>query len=119
MTIADGELTSIALCWRLERTDGAGVGLTSHDQAIVHEGVQYDPAPGMVPAAIKRSLGLQAGSGEVTGALSSDALDEHDLALGRWDDPLLPVRTVDHEEIAAPRGRAPASAARPRRRRTR
>ena len=30
MSIADGELTSLALCWRLERADGAGIALTSH-----------------------------------------------------------------------------------------
>ena len=57
--IADGELTSIALCWRVERADGAGIGLTSHDLALGKDGMSYEPTPGMLPAAITRSLGLE------------------------------------------------------------
>lgn len=33
MSIADGQLTSMALCWRLERCDGAGIALTSTSQS--------------------------------------------------------------------------------------
>ena len=84
-SIVEGVLTSVALCWRLERSDGAGLGLTSHDRPLGFAGVEYVPAPGIVPAAITRSLGLDPQSSEVAGALSSDALDEQDLALGRWD----------------------------------
>jgi uncharacterized phage protein (TIGR02218 family) len=85
MTIADGELTSLALCWRLERLDGAGIALTSHDEAVTSDGIRYEAAPGMTPAAVTRSIGLEPHSGEAAGALSNDALDETDLALGRWD----------------------------------
>lgn len=84
-SIADGELTSLALCWQLERPDGAGLGLTSHDHRLNKDGAAYAPSPGIVPAAVTRSLGLEPQSSEVTGALSSEALDERDLALGRWD----------------------------------
>jgi len=84
-SIVEGELTSVALCWRLERTDGAGLGLTSHDRPARKDGVNHVPTPGIVPAAVTRSLGLEPHSSEVAGALSSDALDEQDLALGRWD----------------------------------
>jgi uncharacterized phage protein (TIGR02218 family) len=85
MSIADGSLTSIALCWRLERCDGAGIGLTSHDQPIVRDDISFEPTPGMNPASIVRGLGLEPNSCEIAGALSSDAIDEGDLELGRWD----------------------------------
>lgn len=85
MGIADGELTSMALCWRLERTDGAGIALTSHDSELVADGVTYQPTPGMTPASVTRSLGLQPHSGEAAGALTTSSLEESDLALGRWD----------------------------------
>jgi uncharacterized phage protein (TIGR02218 family) len=85
MNIVDGELTSVAFCWRLERGDGAGLGLTSHDAAIWRGGADYLPTPGIVPAAVIRSAGLEPQSSEIAGALSSDALNEGDLALGRWD----------------------------------
>lgn len=95
MTIVDGELTSVALCWRLERTDGAGIALTSHDQEVISDGVAFEPAPGMMPASISRSLGLDSDEGEIAGALSSEVLDEQDLALGRWDGATLQLTAAD------------------------
>lgn len=94
-SIADGELTSIALCWRLERGDGTGLGLTSHDQPLMQDGTAYVPTPGIVPASMTRSLGLEPHSGEVAGALSSDALEESDLALGRWDGARMRLTAID------------------------
>ena len=85
MSIVEGELTSLALCWRLERLDGAGIALTSHDAPVTIDGVRHEPAPGMTPAAVTRSLGLEPQSAEASGALSSAALNDEDLSLGRWD----------------------------------
>lgn len=103
MGISDGELTSLALCWRVERLDGAGIALTSHDQPVMSEGVRHEPSPGMTPAAVTRSLGVQPQSGEVAGALSSAALDENDLALGRWDGAQVRMTVADWEdETSAP-----------------
>ncbi len=95
MGISDGALTSMALCWALERRDGAGIGLTSCDRALGRGGNRYGPAPGMVPAAVTRSLGLDSHSGEVAGALSSEALSGDDLALGRWDGARIALTAVD------------------------
>ena len=102
MSIADGELTSMALCWRLERCDGAGVALTSHDRALLRDNIMFEPAPGMMPASIVRSLGLEPDSSEVTGALSSDALDDHDLELGRWDSAAVELSAYDWDDGTAP-----------------
>lgn len=102
MGIADGELTSLALCWRLERLDGAGIALASHDQPVTSEGVRHDPAPGMTPAAVTRSLGLQLQSGEVAGALSSAALNDADLSLGRWDGGQVRMTVADWQDSASP-----------------
>jgi uncharacterized phage protein (TIGR02218 family) len=102
MGIAEGELTSMALCWRLERTDGAGIALAGHDQALVHDGISFEPAPGMMPASITRSLGLEADTGEVTGALSSEALDAEDLELGRWNGARAQLEAVDWNDAGGP-----------------
>jgi len=101
MSIADGEVTAMALCWRLERTDGAGIGLTSHDAPFKRDGTVFQPTPGMMPASITRSLGLEPDSGEVAGALSSDALAEGDLSLGRWDGAAMQLSAVDWTDPAA------------------
>lgn len=101
MSFVDGELTSIALCWRLERSDGAGLALTSHDREITSEDVLYAPASGINPAAITRKLGIEPQSSEVAGALSSDALDERDLSLGRWDGARVSLTAVDWQDPKA------------------
>lgn len=80
-----GALTTIALCWRLERRDGVTIGLTAHDRDLAIDGLVYRAAPGMTPSAISRSASLEADSMDVTGALTSSAISEGDLLAGRWD----------------------------------
>lgn len=102
MSIAHGEVTSMALCWQLERCDGAGIALTSHDRSLAHNDVCFEPAPGMMPASIVRSLGLEPDSSEVAGALSSDALDARDLELGRWDHAAVQLTACDWQTEGSP-----------------
>lgn len=80
-----GELTTLALCWRMERRDGVAIGLTDHDRDIALDGLSYRAAPGMVPSAIKRSSDIDADTMQVAGALTSAAIDEEGLLAGRWD----------------------------------
>jgi uncharacterized phage protein (TIGR02218 family) len=85
MTWLEGELTTVTLCWRVERRDGVAIGLTSHDRDLVVDGLVYRAAPGMTPSAVTRSAALDADSMDVTGALTSTAISEGDLLAGRWD----------------------------------
>jgi len=93
----DKELTSLAFCWRLERRDGAGLALTSHDRPLTVGGVRYEPSPGMTPAAIRAETGIEPRSSEIAGALSSAAIGEADILAGRWDGASLQLAAVDWE----------------------
>jgi hypothetical protein len=93
----DKELTSLAFCWRLERRDGAGLALTSHDRSLTVGGVRYEPSPGMTPAAIRAETGIEPRSSEIAGALSSAAIGEADILAGRWDGASLQLAAVDWE----------------------
>ena len=97
-----GEVTALAFCWRVERRDGAGLALTSHDRPLIIDGVRFEPAPGMTPAAIRSELGLEPRSSEVAGALSARAISEADLLAGRWDGAALRLSAVDWDEPAGP-----------------
>ncbi len=90
-----GELTTIALCWRIERRDGVTIGLTDHDRDLVIDGLVHRAAPGMTPSAIKRSDGLEADTMDVTGALTSAAIGARDLLAGRWDGARVMLFAVD------------------------
>lgn len=100
-SIAGGELTSIAWCWRLERRDGAGLALTSHDQALDRDGVSHAAGSGLTPAAITRTLGLEPGSSEVSGSLKTGALTEADLTAGRWNGARMQLTAVNWMDPAA------------------
>ena len=94
-------VSTLAFAWRIERRDGAGLALTSHDSALLEGGILHRSDPGGLPASITRSLGLEPHSSEVAGALAAAALSETDLRLGRWDDARVTLTAVDWEDGSA------------------
>ena len=96
-----GEVATIALCWRIERTDGVTIGLTAHDRDLVVDGLVHRAAPGMTPSAVKRQVGLEADTMEVAGALTGAALSERDLLAGRWDGARVMCFAVDWTDPAS------------------
>ena len=97
----DGDLTTIALCWRLERRDGVAIGLTTHDRDLVLDGLVHRAAPGMTPSAIARSDGLEPDTMDIEGALTSGAIGADDLIAGRWDGARVALFAVDWEAPGA------------------
>lgn len=95
-------LTALAFLWRLERADGVAIGFTSHDRDLVRGGFAYRAAPGLVPSAVERTDGLEVGSVELAGALTSDALTEDDFRAGRWDGAGLWLYAADWQDAEAP-----------------
>ncbi|WP_342248574.1 DUF2163 domain-containing protein [Sphingomonas sp. OTU376] len=93
-------LTTLALCWRIERRDGVTIGLTAHDRDIEWDGLVHQAAPGMVPSAITRGAGLDPASMDVTGALTSEAIGEADLLAGRWDGARVAIFACDWTDPA-------------------
>jgi uncharacterized phage protein (TIGR02218 family) len=93
MSWLDAPVTSLATCWRIERRDGVGIGLTAHDRDLMIEGNLYRASPGLTPSAIERGEGD--GGMEASGALTSGAIGEADLLAGRWDGAEVAVFAVD------------------------
>jgi uncharacterized phage protein (TIGR02218 family) len=100
MSWLEEALTTLTLCWRIERRDGVTIGLTAHDRDIEWDGLVHRAAPGMVPSAITRGAGLDPASMDVTGALSSDAISEADLLAGRWDGARVTIFACDWTDPA-------------------
>lgn len=93
----DKDLTTIALCWRMERRDGVALGFTTHDRDLAVDGLLYRAAPGMVPSAISLSDGFEPDSVAIDGALTGNAITAPDLRAGRWDGASISVFMVDWE----------------------
>ena len=97
------ELTTLAFCWRIARSDGVAIGLTSHDRALAIDGLTYAASPGMAPSAIALSDGIEVDTMEVSGALSADAITAADLAAGRFDGAVVSLFLVDWADPSLPR----------------
>jgi uncharacterized phage protein (TIGR02218 family) len=97
-SIVERELTTLAFCWRVQRRDGICLGFTSHDRDLEMDGLVYRAAPGMLPSAVSVSDGFDASTLDVSGALTSEAISETDLAAGRWDRAAVALFLVDWED---------------------
>jgi uncharacterized phage protein (TIGR02218 family) len=97
----DGDVTSLAIAWRVMRADGVAIGLTSHDLPISVDGLLHRPSPGMVPSAVSISDDAESGGMSVTGALSDAAIRADDITDGRFDGARVEIRLVDWRQPGA------------------
>jgi len=79
------DCTTLCHCWRLERRDGRVFGFTDHDRPLAVGGLDYEPQSGFTQTEARASLGMAVDAADIEGALSSDALDEADIAAGLFD----------------------------------
>ncbi len=94
----DTGTTTLAWCWRLTRRDGSRLGFTDHDRGIAFDGTTFEAAAGMTASDIKDSVGLSVDNLSIDSALSSDHLNEHDLAAGLYDDARIEIWRVNWSE---------------------
>lgn len=81
----DSRATTLATCWRLTRADGVVLGFTDHDRTLRFDGTDFVPATGLDGGEATTKLGAQTDTSEVLGVLSSDAIAEDDILIGRYD----------------------------------
>lgn len=94
-----GEVTTLATCWRLDRTDGWVRGFTDHDQDIVFESVTYVASTGFLPSAVKSGSDLSVDNLDVEGFLDDDALKAADLSSGLFDGARIEVFLVNWADL--------------------
>lgn len=81
----DGGATTLCRCWIIARRDGVVQGFTDHDEDLTVEGVICRAGTGLSASEATQKLDLAVGGSEISGALSSETLNEDDLAAGRYD----------------------------------
>lgn len=94
-------VTTLATSWRLTRKDGRVLGFTDHDEALTFDGTRFEAASGLSASEAEAALGLGATTGEVEGALSSAAIEEADIAAGRYDGATIETFVVDWQNVEA------------------
>jgi uncharacterized phage protein (TIGR02218 family) len=81
----DEGVTTLALAWRLTRTDGVIVALTQHDRDLTFDNTTFVAAQAFLGSDQESQLNLSPNRTALSGALTIEAISEADLALGRWD----------------------------------
>jgi uncharacterized phage protein (TIGR02218 family) len=91
----DSGATTLCWCWTLLRGDGVVQGFTDHDTNVIFGGVTYMAVAGFTASEIDSTLGLAVDNLSVLGALSSDTLNEADLAAGLYDNAAISIWRVN------------------------
>jgi len=84
-THLQGEVTTLATCWTVTRTDGEVFRFTSHDRDLTVSGETYLAASGYTSTQISSSDQFSVDNLEVMGVLDSAGITEADLAAGLFD----------------------------------
>lgn len=93
-------VTTLAHVWRFVRRDGAQFAFTDHDRALLFDALTCEPVAGLNAGAIEKSLGLGVDTASISGALTSDAITEEDLARGLWDGARVDLFKIDWSDPA-------------------
>ncbi|MFT0860929.1 DUF2163 domain-containing protein [Ancylobacter sp. G4_0304] len=80
-----GGATTLARCWRITRRDGAVLALTEHDEDLAVDGTVFRAAGGVSGSETATQLGFAVDGGEMSAALTDEAMTEADLDAGRYD----------------------------------
>jgi len=98
-THLQGEVTSLATCWRVTRTDGVEVFLTDHDQDLLFEGNLYVAESGYSRTAVQNDSTLSVDNLEIEGFLDSSLITEADLRAGLYDFAEIRVFMVNWQDL--------------------
>lgn len=94
-----GEVTTIATCWRVTRVDGEVFGFTDHSESISIDGVTYIASTGYTATAIQSGSGLNVDNLDVEGALDSETITDEDLLAGLWDFAAIEIFVVNYNDL--------------------
>lgn len=91
--------THLCQCWAVTRRDGAVYGFTDHDSDLHFDGIAFRASSGLSSFALQQNTGLSVDNSEAVGVLSSDAIDEADIIVGRFDGADIRAWTVCWDDL--------------------
>lgn len=98
---------TLAVLWKVTRTDAVVMGFTTHDRDIAYPGddpsepeVTYYAATGLTNSAADSNSDLSIDNLEVTGFLDSSAITEEDILRGVYDGAVVEERVVNWSDLS-------------------
>lgn len=84
-THLDGEVTTLASCWRIVRRDGQEYYFTDHDRDITFEGNVYEAESSYDRTAIQNNAGFAVDNLDVAGILDSEKISAKEVRAGLFN----------------------------------
>lgn len=94
------EVTTIAICYRIELKSGIVQGFTSWSESFNFEGVTYKGNTVSGPTAIKNTIGTGVDNCELSGRISSESISAISLENGDYDDAELLIFYVNPNDLS-------------------
>ena len=94
-----GEVTTLALCWKITTVNSAVLGFTSHTADLLVSGVTYKSAQGFTPTTVQTQAGLSVDNLDVKGFLDALGLTDTDVNNGVYDGASLEVFLVNWADL--------------------
>lgn len=95
-----GEVTTLATCWKLTRRDATVFGFTDHDSDIVFSSVTYTASTGFTPSAIVSSSSFSVDNMDVEGMISAGNITQSDIMAGKYDFAELEIFQVNYNDLS-------------------
>jgi uncharacterized phage protein (TIGR02218 family) len=96
----ESNTTSLAFCYRIERTDGQVFGFTSWGLDLTVDSEVYEANTISKPTTIKSSAGTGVDNLELEGGIKSDLITDSDLIEGEFDDALIEIFLVNGLDLS-------------------
>jgi len=99
-THIQGEVTTLATCWKITRTDGTAFHFTDHDVDITYDGNTYKAETGYKRTAIENNSKLAVDNLDVEGIFDSSEITEADLRAGLFDYATVRIFIVNWNDLS-------------------
>ena len=98
-THLNGEVTTLATCWKIMRSDATVMGFTDHDVDIVYDGVTYESSLGVDPSALKSTASASVDNLDVMGFLDSNGITDADILAKKYDNAEVYIFMVNYNDL--------------------
>lgn len=93
-----GEVTTLAWCWLIARTDGEVLGFTNFDRDLTFDGVTYHSSTGFTPSATTSTNTMAVDNLELN-SVFSDHITDKDIIGGKFDSAEVQVFQVNYLDL--------------------
>jgi uncharacterized phage protein (TIGR02218 family) len=94
------EVTTIATCWKITRTDEVIKGFTDFESNITFDAVEYIASAGFMASSVSAKDDLAVDNMDINSFLDSDHISEEDISNGVYDFAEIEVFIVNYKDLS-------------------